>query len=244
LTRNFGQASALLAGYEHARSACVITLSADGQEPPGLVNEMLRGFFEEGYEVVLCARSGRDESLYRRITSSLFFSLMGRVTFRSMPKGGFDVWLMGGRALDAFLRNQDATQLLQWRVLWMGFKTKTITYRRRARLAGASHFTLAKKLNTVLAGLLGYSAAAIRIILLSGCACSLLGLVGAALVGANLLLGHALKPWALVTAAVLLVGGLQMSMLGVIGEYVWRVLAEVRDRDMYLIDAIYPPEEG
>ena len=95
LTRNFGQLGAVLAGYGHARGKCVVTMSADGQEPPETVNEMLKAFFEENYEVVICARAGRDESLYRKITSHLFYYLMRKVTFKDMPRGGFDFWLMG-----------------------------------------------------------------------------------------------------------------------------------------------------
>ena len=87
LTRNFGQAGAMLAGWSHARGKCVITMSADGQEPPEMINDMLKAFFEENYEVVICAREGRDESSYRIITSAFFFYLMRKLTFANMPRG-------------------------------------------------------------------------------------------------------------------------------------------------------------
>src|SRR5256885_14383012 len=121
LTRNFGQASALLAGYKHAVGKCVITMSADGQEPPGMINDMLKACFDEGYEVVICARAGRDESPYRIITSRLFYYLMRKLTFQNMPKGGFDFWLLSRRALHALLRNVDVNPFFQGHVLWMGF---------------------------------------------------------------------------------------------------------------------------
>lgn len=160
LTRNFGQASALLAGYRHAKGKCVITMSADGQEPPEVVNEMLRAFFEENYEVVICARSSRDESAYRTMTSRLFYYLMRKVSFSDMPKGGFDFWLLSRRASEALVRNADAHPFLQAQILWMGFRTKVISYRRRKRIAGVSRLSFGKKYSAVLArhpGLLGGS---------------------------------------------------------------------------------------
>lgn len=243
LTRNFGQPSALLAGYAYAKGDCVVTISADGQEPPELINEMLRGYFEEHNEIVICARSGRDESLYRSITSRMYFSAMRRLTFSNMPRGGFDIWLMSRRALEALLRNPDASPSFQWRLLWMGYKTKTITYRRRARLAGVSRYTFAKKLNAVLDGILGHSVAPIRAMWLSGCAFSLVGLAAAVFVVVDaLVLGNPATPWVPVVAALLMVGGLQMTMLGIVGEYIWRTLTQARMRDLYLIDEVYPAE--
>src|SRR5205085_4721937 len=107
LTRNFGQAGAMLAGYARARGRCAISISADGQDPPEMINEMLKGFFKENYEIVVCARAGRDESWYRIITSRLFYYLMRKLTFPNMPKGGFDFWLISRRAMAVLLRNTD-----------------------------------------------------------------------------------------------------------------------------------------
>jgi polyisoprenyl-phosphate glycosyltransferase len=240
LTRNFGQPGAILAGYAHAKGKCVVTMSADGQEPPEVVNEMLRAFFQEGYEVVICARAGRDESLYRKITSHLFYYLMRKVTFKNMPKGGFDFWLMGRRALEAFNRNSDAHSFFPARILWMGFRTKFLTYRRRERFTGVSRWTFANKFTVLLDGTMGYSFAPIRIMSLVGCIFSLLGFVYAGLITVDtLLLGNPVKGWAPLMIMVLVIGGFQMIMLGVIGEYLWRTLAQVRGREAYLIDTIY-----
>jgi dolichol-phosphate mannosyltransferase len=245
LTRNFGQGNALIAGYEQARGDCVVTISADGQEPPSLINDMLRGFFDEHHEIVIGIRSGRDESIYRRITSRLYFSTMRALTFKSMPRGGFDVWLMGRRALAAFLRQSDMNPSFQWRVLWMGFQPKFVTYHRRARITGVSRYTFAKKLTAVLDGVLSYSVVPIRAIWISGSALSLIGLGDAVfLLVDRLVRAHPVAPWAPVVAVVLVVGGLQMAVVGMVGEYVWRTLRQVRAGDLYLIDAIYRSEDS
>jgi glycosyltransferase involved in cell wall biosynthesis len=240
LTRNFGQGGALMAGYNQTKGKCIVTMSADGQEPPELVNDMLKAFFDEKNEVVICARESRDESRYRIITSHIYFYMMRKLAFREMPKGGFDFWLFSQRALKALIRNADPHLSFQGQVLWMGFKTKFISYRRRARLAGVSRMTFARKLTGFLDGLIGYSFAPIRIMSLAGCIFSLLGFAyaGLILVG-SFLFGNPVKGWAPLMIMVLVMGGFQMIMLGLIGEYLWRTLTQVRRRDMYLIDAIY-----
>ena len=240
LTRNFGQAGAVLAGYAHARGKCVITMAADGQEPPEMINDMLTAFFEENYEVVICARAGRDESRYRIITSHLFYYLMRKLAFGNMPKGGFDFWLLGRRALEALMRNADVQPFFQGHVLWMGFRTKILSYRRRERLAGVSRLTFGKKYAALLAGILSYSFAPIRFMSLAGCIFALLGFIWAAcIVIDHLLGGNAVKGWPPLMIMILVIGGFQMVMLGIIGEYLWRTLEQVRGRDMYLIDAVY-----
>jgi polyisoprenyl-phosphate glycosyltransferase len=242
LTRNFGQVRALLAGYNHARGHCVITMSADGQDPPEMINDMLEVFFKERYEIVICARSSRDESRYRAVTSRLFYSLMRKLTFQNMPEGGFDFCLMGRRALDAFIRNCDSYPFFQGQILWTGYKTKFLSYRRRERLAGISRWTFAKKFTYLLDGMLAYSFVPIRMISLAGCAFSVLGFAYAGIIAIDrLFLGNSVKGWAPLMIVVLVMGGFQMIMLGIIGEYLWRTLAQVRRRDMYLVEAVYEP---
>jgi dolichol-phosphate mannosyltransferase len=240
LTRNFGQAGALLAGYGYAKGDCVITMSADGQEPSEMVSEMLNAFVEEHYEIVICARATREESLYRKITSRAYFYLMQKLAFKNMPEGGFDFWLMSRRAMNVFSRNLDAHPSAQGQVLWMGFRTKVLSYTRRARLVGISQWTFGRKFTAFLDGILGYSFAPIRIMSLAGCVFSLLGFVYAGLITIDtLLLGNPIKGWAPLMILALVIGGFQMIMLGIIGEYLWRTLAQVRRRDAYLIDAVY-----
>lgn len=245
LTRNFGQNGALLAGYEHARGECVITMSADGQEPPEMVNEMLKGFFEEGYEVVICTRAAREESFYRRTTSRFFYYLMRKLAFKNMPKGGFDFWLMSKRAVAIFVRNWDAHPTGQGKVLWMGLRTKLLSYHRRQRLAGVSRWTFRNKVTALLDGVFAYSFAPIRMMSWVGAAFSIVGFIYATFIlidGA--LFGNPVKGWAPLMIVVLVIGGFQMLMLGCIGEYLWRTLAQVRRRDQYLIDAIYEADRS
>jgi dolichol-phosphate mannosyltransferase len=250
LTRNFGQGMAQLAGYSQAGGICIVTISADGQDSPSLINDMLKAFFDERYDIVICNRAGRDESNYRIATSKLYYSLMRKLAFSNMPEGGFDFWLLSRRALDVFLRHAEPHSSFQGLILWMGFRTKVIAYRRRERVAGVSRFTFGTKLTSVLDGIIAFSFAPIRIISFAGAMFSLVGFVYAGLILIDgLFLGNPVKGWAPLMITILVMGGFQMIMLGIIGEYLWRTLAQARRRERYVIDQIYErtpklPERG
>jgi dolichol-phosphate mannosyltransferase len=244
LTRNFGQANALLAGFSHAKGRCVVALSADGQDPPNLINEMLHAHFVENYEVVVCTRAARDESFYRLITSKIFYTLIRHLAFPDMPTGGFDYFLLGRRALTALLRNIDKHPFFQGEVLWPGFKIKFIGYIRQKRLVGKSRWTLGKKITYFLDGLMSYSFAPIRLLSLIGAIIALVGFIYAAFIFlSKLLWNNLITGWAPLMIVILVVGGFQMLMLGIIGEYLWRTLSQVRNRDFYIIDEIYGKED-
>lgn len=242
-TRNFGQANAVLAGYAAARGRCVVSISADGQDPPRLISQMLAGYFKEGYEVVVCARSDREESFYRRVTSALFYGLIRKLSFPEMPKGGFDVALMGRRALAVFLRNRDANPFAQGQLLWTGFRTKFLAYTRQQRTAGKSRWTFGKKITYLIDGVMSFSYFPIRFMSLAGFVTAALGFAYAGLVFLGWLLhGNPVRGWPPIVMLILLLGGTNMVMLGVLGEYVWRTLSQVRNRDPYVIEAVY--EDG
>lgn len=240
LTRNFGQVSAVLAGFFYAKGKCVISMSADGQDPAALINDMLQAHFEEGFEVVACARQGRDESFYRIWTSKVFYGLMRRLSFPNMPAGGFDFKLLGRRALGVLLKNQEAHPFLQGQILWMGFKMKFIGYRRLERKVGKSRWTFGKKVTYLIDGALSYSFFPIRLISAVGFLAASLGFLYALIViVARLTKSDPIPGYAPLMVVILVMGGVQMLMLGVIGEYLWRTLAQVRNRDPYVVEAIY-----
>lgn len=240
LTRNFGQPSARLAGLSHARGKCVISVSADGQDPPGLINEMLSAHFEDHFEIVVCERQGRDESLYRILTSKLFYGMMRKLSFSNMPQGGFDYLLVGRKALNVILNNQEAYPFFQGQILWTGFDIKFIKYHRRKREAGRSRWTFGKKISLLLDGVINYSFFPIRVISVTGMTIALLGfLLAAIIVLRRIFIGTFVQGWAGLMVVILVMGGCQMLMLGVIGEYLWRTLAQARNRDPYIIEKIW-----
>lgn len=239
LSRNFGQINALRAGFETARGRCIICLSADGQDPPSLMNDMLKAHLEEGCDIVAGAREGRDESWFRIVTSRLAYGLVRKLAFPKMPEGGFDYVLMSRRAMTVFLKNREAHPFFQGQVMWIGMKMKFIGYHRRERTAGRSRWSTAMKLTYLIDAVLSYSFVPLRIMSLVGMVVAALGMLYAAFIFvARLFGGIPVQGWAPLMIVILVLGGIQMLMLGVLGEYMWRILAQVRNREPYVIDRI------
>ena len=242
LSRNFGQVMAIRAGIDHCRSAAAIVMSADGQEPASLIPQMLSEHFSNGKEVVICSRANREENAYRTWTSRLFYGLMRRLCFRDMPLGGFDCFLLGPAAQNAFRRECELQPFLQGQVLRLGFSRAFVSYTRLKREFGRSRWTLGKKLAYFFDGLMNYSFFPIRAVSYLGMALALLGLLYAAVVlVAKLVVGNPVKGWTPLMIVVLVLGGAQMLTLGVFGEYLWRILVQVQRRSPYVVEESLPP---
>ena len=238
LSRNFGQNNALWCGFEHSPSA-VVMLSADGQDPVELIPEMLRKHFLDGYEVVIAKRESREETIFRRLTSKCVYWLMRHLSNREMPAGGFDFVLLGRKAKEALIKTYQPHTFIQVRMLDLGFKRAWLGYHRRDRIHGKSKWTLAKKFTYMLDGVLGHSYLPIRMMSVVGALFSLASFLCAMFFLVSYLVhGHALQGWTPIILSILFVGGVQMMMIGVLGEYLWRVLAQVRCAPPYIVEEI------
>ena len=157
-----------------------------------------------------------------------------------MPEGGFDYFLLGRRAVQVLLRNSESHAFLQGQILWMGFSIKYLSYHRKKREIGKSRWTLGKKFSYLLDGVLGYSFMPIRVMSVAGAFIATSGFLYALIIIANRVLwGSNIQGWAALMVVGLVLGGIQLIMLGVIGEYMWRTLAQARKRDAYVIDEIF-----
>jgi dolichol-phosphate mannosyltransferase len=157
-----------------------------------------------------------------------------------MPDGGFDFTLMSKRVMEVFIRNSKAYFFYQGQVLWMGYKTKFIKYYRNARIAGDSRWTFGKKITYLIDGILAFSFFPIRFMSLAGIALACLGFLYALVVLlAKLIYGNPIQGWTPLMIVVLVLGGFQSLMLGIIGEYLWRTMAQVQNRDLYVIEHVY-----
>ena len=243
LARNFGQVPAMMAGYAHARGKAVINMSADLQDPPELICQMIRHHLDEHFHIVICTRESREEGYYRRVTSKLFYNLMKKLSFKNMPQGGFDFVLISGMVKDLILSNQEANPFWQGQILWPGFKVKWIPYRRNKREIGISRWTFSKKIKYLLDGVLAYSYVPIRMMSLIGVFVALAGFLYTIVIIINWALGNSpFTGWSPLMIVILLLSGLQMIMTGLIGEYVWRTLDQVKNRPLYVIERIEPPQ--
>jgi dolichol-phosphate mannosyltransferase len=164
---------------------------------------------------------------------------MKHLSNKEMPVGGFDFVLLGQKAKDALIKTYQPHTFMQARILDLGFKRAWFGYNRRDRLHGVSKWTLAKKFTYMLDGVLGHSYLPIRIMSAIGALFSLASFFVATFFLVNYLInGHKIQGWTPIILSILFVGGVQIMMIGVLGEYLWRVLAQVRGAPPYIIEEI------
>lgn len=234
-TRNFGQLPAMIAGYERARGDAIINMSADLQDPVELTAAMV-AHWEAGSEVVVGYRENRGDPLLDRVLSWLAYGTV-RLSNRGIPHGGFDFVLMSRASLTTFLGYRGRNRFFQSDVLWAGRKATFLPYVRRKRSIGRSQYTLGKKLKLFIDFVLDGSYLPIRLMSLAGVIVAALGAAYAAAIAVSWRLHRTPFPgWAPIMIVTLLVGGGIMLMLGVIGEYLWRILDELKARPLYILD--------
>ena len=233
-TRNFGQMAAMLAGFKEATGDVVINISADLQDPVELIPQMVEKW-QTGSEIVICHRTDRADTLFAKLFSRLAYGVL-RVSHPQIPAGGFDFVLMDRKAMDAFNAIDVRHRYFQGDLLWTGYRTSFIPYVRLKRTIGKSQYNFAKKLKNFLDAVLDASYLPIRLISLLGLITSALGVLYSVTIVISWFRGETpFAGWAPLMIAILLVGGLIMVMLGVIGEYVWRINEEVRKRPNYVV---------
>lgn len=233
-TRNFGQMAAMLAGFKEATGDAVINISADLQDPVALIPQMVETW-KGGAEIVICHRTDRADSLSAKVFSRLAYGVM-RMSHPQIPPGGFDFVLMDRKVMDAFNAIDVRHRYFQGDLLWTGYRTSFIPYVRLKRTIGKSQYNFGKKLKNFLDAVLDASYLPIRFISLLGLITSGLGVLYSVSIVFSWLRGETpFSGWAPIMIAILLVGGLIMVMLGVIGEYIWRINEEVRKRPNYVV---------
>jgi len=239
LSRNFGSHGACLAGFTYAHGDHVVVLSADLQDPPETIVEMVAAA-ERGHEVVLGSREQRDDPASAVFFSSLYNRLMRRIAMPTWPEKGFDFLLASRRVLDVLLSRRERNTSVFGQILWSGFSQAQVPYRRAERHAGRSKWTLSKKIKLAVDSLVSFSYFPIRLISGLGLACAAFGLLYAGFVVVmRLTQGTAITGWASLMVVLLVIGGLQLVMLGIVGEYLWRALDEVRGRPSFIVaDAV------
>jgi dolichol-phosphate mannosyltransferase len=233
-TRNFGQMAAMLAGFKEATGDAVINISADLQDPVELIPQMVEKW-EGGAETVICYRTDRADSISAKLSSYLAYRVL-RMSWPQIPPGGFDFVLMDRKVMDAFNAIDVRHRFFQGDLLWTGYRTSFLPYVRQKRTIGKSQYNFGKRLKNFLDAVLDASYLPIRLISLVGVITSGLGLLYSLTIVVSWTRGETpFQGWAPLMIVILLVGGLIMVMLGVIGEYVWRINEEVRKRPNYVV---------
>jgi len=236
-TRNFGQMAAMLAGFKHAEGDIVLHLSADLQDPVELIPKMVEEW-QKGGEVVIAYRANREDTWTSRLASRLFYGIV-RMSYPQIPAGGFDYILLDRKVMDAFNGIDVRNRFFQGDILWFGYRTTFLPYTRQRRTIGRSQYTFSKKLKNSLDAILDSSYLPIRFISAAGVLTALVGFAYASDIAyARFMRQIPFTGWAPIMILLLIIGGLIMLMLGIIGEYVWRIYDEVRGKPNYVIRQI------
>jgi polyisoprenyl-phosphate glycosyltransferase len=233
-SRNFGQLAALVAGCKEVTGQGVVMMSADLQDPPELILDMIDEW-NNGSEVIIGHRIDREDNFIVNATSRVFYGLM-KLSNSKVPSGGFDFVFLDQKALHEFNLIDERNRFFQGDILWLGFRLKFIPYKRLKRTIGKSQWTLTKKLKYFIDGLLNMSYAPIRMMSFLGLITAFFGFVYAIqIVYLRLMHQTPFNGWAPIMILILIIGGLIMLMLGIIGEYIWRTYDETRNRPLYII---------
>ena len=235
LTRNFGSQMAIAAGLREARGDAAAVLSADLQEPPELLPEMVAAW-SRGAVAVLAVRKSRPEGWTTRAAAGMYYGTLRRLALSEMPAGGFDCFLIGRPAIDFLIENREIHTSLPGLLVWGGFPTALVPYDRVARSDGESRWTLAKKLKYFLDALISFSYAPLRWMSVFGAALAVVGFAYAVfLVAYKFLHGQPIQGWSSLMVAIAFFSGVQLLSLGVLGEYLWRTLDAARSRKGFLV---------
>jgi dolichol-phosphate mannosyltransferase len=242
LSRNFGSLNAILAGLQVAEGDCVAMVAADLQDPPELLVQMFQSWLQ-GTKVVLAVREGREDKLSDRLFASMYYRLLRRFALKNFPDGGFDLWLLDRQVVEDIKKIGEKNSSLSSLIIWLGYRPIQIPYVRRERSKGKSRWTMAKKIKLFIDSFVAFSYLPIRVVSLTGFVFALLSFVYAAWeVVCRLCFGTPVPGFTSIVILITFTAGLQMIMLGTLGEYLWRALDEMRKRPPYVVDAIYPRE--
>jgi dolichol-phosphate mannosyltransferase len=241
-SRNFGSHIAIACGLDEARGACAIVMAADLQDPPETIPGLMQQW-RDGSQIVWAVRAAREGEAASTLSfAKLYYWMMRRVVgLSNMPATGADFFLLDRVVIEAARTIKERNASLFALLTWMGFRSSSLEYDKQARLHGSTSWTLRKKLRLVVDSFTSFSHKPIRWMAWFGFATAALGFFYAALVIYNAITGAPVEGWSSLIVAVLILGGGQMLMLGIIGEYLWRALDEARQRPRYLIECVTPP---
>ncbi|MDO8587948.1 MAG: glycosyltransferase family 2 protein [Armatimonadota bacterium] len=240
LSRNFGHQMAITAGMDFASGDAVIIMDADLQDPPETVLEMAK-LWREGYEVVYGVREQRlGETWFKRATASAFYSILQKLTDLRIPADAGDFRLVDRKALDAFRSLREHSRYIRGLFTWIGFKQTGLRYKRAERFAGCTKYPLNKMVKLATDGIVSFSVAPLRMALNCGFVIAGMSiLAGTAAIVLKLAGRHVVPGWASLIVVTFFLGGVQLIVLGTLGEYIGRIYEEVRGRPLYIVREAY-----
>lgn len=237
LSRNYGKETAMIAGLDYVTGDCCIILDADLQDPPELIEEMLK-YWEQGYDDVYAKRKSRaGEGFMKKFTSSLFYKMLQKSTRIPIQKNTGDFRLLDRRCVDALRKFRESERYTKGMFSWIGFNKKEILFDRDPRVAGSTKWNYWKLIDLAIEGITSFTTKPLRIssflgVIISFCAFVYIVII----IARTLIMGEAVKGYPSLMAVILFLGGVQLLSLGIIGEYIGRVFNETKRRPLYFVE--------
>jgi len=236
-SRNFGHQMAITAGLDHASGDAVVITDADLQDPPEVIAEFIE-LWRKGFDIVYGVRTEREgETAFKLWTAKLFYRSISRLSDTTIPLDTGDFRLMDRRVVDALLAMPERDRFVRGMVSWLGFSQAAVPYRRSARAAGKTKFSLFRMMRFAADGIFSFSVVPLRVATWVGFAASAIAILGILVTVGERLLGlpGLVRGWASILVAILFIGGVQLVCLGIMGEYVGRIYGESKRRPLYVL---------
>lgn len=235
LSRNFGHQNALRAGIDYATGDCVISLDGDFQHPPELIPDMINKW-QEGYDIVYTIRKDTVKiSLFKKITSQLFYKILNIFSDINIEQGAADFRLIDKKVAAGFNKIRENEIFFRGMVKWLGFKQIGIEYVPNERLWGKSKYSLKKMVALAFSGITSFSVKPLRISLFIGTSIAFLSILyGIYALYIKVFTNKSIEGWTSVFFMVTLIGGVQLIMIGVLGEYIGKLFIESKKRPNYI----------
>ena len=239
LSRNFGKEIAMTAGIAHALGDALVVIDTDLQDPPEVIPDLVEGW-RSGYDVVYGQRSERaGESWLKKKTARWFYRLVKRIGPVAIPENTGDFRLISRRAAQALLQIPERHRFMKGLYAWIGFRQKAVLYKRHARFAGTTKWNYWKLWNLAIEGITSFTIVPLKLATYLGFAMALFAFgFGLFIVGKAIFFGEEVRGYPTMMALMLLLGGVQLIVLGLIGEYLGRIFNETKQRPLYLLESV------
>lgn len=237
LSRNFGKEAALMAGLDAARRGATLFMDGDGQHSPDLVHKLVTHWIDDGYDVVYTAKAHRDnESFLRRLSVQGFYLLINWGARQKIPEDAGDFRLLSPRATQALRQLPERNRFFKGLASWIGFRQIRVDYEPEARAHGRTSFNAARLIGLSIEGLTSFSVAPLRVASLLGLLlASAAFLFGLSILWETVVSGKSVPGYPSLVVGLMTIGGVQLLMIGVMGEYIGKILSELKARPVYFI---------
>jgi polyisoprenyl-phosphate glycosyltransferase len=237
LSRNFGKEAALMAGLDHARRGAVLFMDGDGQHPADLVERLVAHWIDDGYDVVYTAKAHRDnESFLRRIAVHGFYALINWGARQKIPEDAGDFRLLSPRAAAALKQLPERNRFFKGLASWIGFRQIRVDYEPAARAHGVTTFSPGRLVGLSIEGLTSFSVAPLRLASLLGAVLATIAfLFGLSILWETWTTGRSVPGYPSLVVGLMTIGGVQLIMIGIVGEYIGKILSELKARPIYFV---------